>query len=258
PRAEVDEAGAKGQRFAAGDGAGARHGGPGLAGARGPASSGCDAGPAHAAGPQPPGGERPRGREASRGPQAGVGIVSTANPHSGHDHSVKPRCDTAADFFPRCEDLCVLQDSVPLPALRASLREGLLELTATASAGRHEETWAENLHSRRPDLDCMAGLRRITLNCDMLTGDLGASASAESLTLDLQQCGLTSEGGKALLKALETNGTLLVLDWITSPSVKEPSKAARQKKRTLILESGRKGKATIRIDVQWSPRIEAR
>ena len=39
--------------------------------------------------------------------------------------------------------------------------------------------------------------------------------------------------------------------WITSPSVKEPvkepSKAARQKKRTIILGSSHKGKATIRI-----------
>ncbi|XP_059869397.1 centrosomal protein of 78 kDa isoform X2 [Delphinus delphis] len=150
---------------------------------------------------------------------------------------------------------------------------------------RHEETWAESLRYRRPDLDCMAGLRRITLNCNTLIGDLGASAFAESLSedlwlraLDLQQCGLTSEGAKALLKALETNRTLVVLDirknplvdhsvmksvikkvlqngrsakseyqWITSPSVKEPSKAARQKKRTIILGSGRKGKATIRI-----------
>ncbi|XP_067569617.1 centrosomal protein of 78 kDa-like [Pseudorca crassidens] len=115
---------------------------------------------------------------------------------------------------------------------------------------RHEETWAESLHSRRPDLDCMAGLRRITLNCDMLIGDLGASAFAESLSEDLWlQCGLTSEGAKALLKALETNRTLLFLDyqWITSPSVKETCKAARQKKRTIILGSGRKGKATIRI-----------
>ncbi|TEA33829.1 hypothetical protein DBR06_SOUSAS16710018, partial [Sousa chinensis] len=90
---------------------------------------------------------------------------------------------------------------------------------------RHEETWAESLRSRRPDLDCMAGLRCITLNCDMLIGELGASAFAESLsgdlssdllsfikTLDLQQCGLTSEGAKALLKALETNRTLLFLD----------------------------------------------
>nr|XP_030732819.1 centrosomal protein of 78 kDa isoform X6 [Globicephala melas] len=89
---------------------------------------------------------------------------------------------------------------------------------------RHEETWAESLRYRRPDLDCMAGLRRITLNCNTLIGDLGASAFAESLSEDLW-----------------------LYQWITSPSVKEPSKAARQKKRTIILGSGRKGKATIRI-----------
>uniref|UniRef100_A0A8B9Y2C1 Centrosomal protein of 78 kDa n=1 Tax=Bos mutus grunniens TaxID=30521 RepID=A0A8B9Y2C1_BOSMU len=160
---------------------------------------------------------------------------------------------------------------------------------------RHEETWAESLRYRRPDLDCMAGLRRITLNCNTLIGDLGASGFAESLSedlwlraLDLQQCGLTNEGANALLKALETNRTLVVLDirknplvdhsvmkaiikkvlqngrsakseyqWITSPSVKEPvkepSKAARQKKRTIILGGSRKGKATIRI-VIWRHR----
>nr|XP_012319656.1 centrosomal protein of 78 kDa isoform X2 [Aotus nancymaae] len=150
---------------------------------------------------------------------------------------------------------------------------------------RHEETWAESLRYRRPDLDCMAGLRRITLNCNTLIGDLGASAFADSLSedlwlraLDLQQCGLTNEGAKALLEALETNRTLVILDirknplidhsmmkavikkvlqngrsakseyqWITSPSVKEPSKTAKQKKRTIILGSGHKGKATIRI-----------
>uniref|UniRef100_A0A8D0PHT8 Centrosomal protein 78 n=1 Tax=Sus scrofa TaxID=9823 RepID=A0A8D0PHT8_PIG len=50
---------------------------------------------------------------------------------------------------------------------------------------RHEETWAESLRYRRPDLDCMAGLRRITLNCNTLIGDLGASAFAESLSEDL-------------------------------------------------------------------------
>ncbi|XP_024108444.1 centrosomal protein of 78 kDa isoform X5 [Pongo abelii] len=156
---------------------------------------------------------------------------------------------------------------------------------------RHEETWAESLRYRRPDLDCMAGLRRITLNCNTLIGDLGASAFADSLSedlwlraLDLQQCGLTNEGAKALLEALETNTTLVVLDirknplidhsmmkavikkvlqngrsakseyqWITSPSVKEPSKTAKQKKRTIILGSGHKGKATIRI-VIWRHR----
>lgn len=150
---------------------------------------------------------------------------------------------------------------------------------------RHEETWAESLRYRRPDLDCMAGLRRITLNCNTLIGDQGASAFAASLSedlwlraLDLQQCGLTSEGAKALLEALETNRTLVVLDirknplidhsmmkavikkvlqngrsadseyqWVTSPSSKEPSKTAKQRKKTIVLGSSRKGKATIRI-----------
>ncbi|XP_019503833.1 PREDICTED: centrosomal protein of 78 kDa [Hipposideros armiger] len=89
---------------------------------------------------------------------------------------------------------------------------------------RHEETWAESLRYRRPDLDCMAGLRRVTLNCNTLIGDFGASAFAESLSedlwlraLDLQQCGLTNEGAKALLKALETNRTLVVLDIRKNP-----------------------------------------
>ncbi|XP_059785867.1 centrosomal protein of 78 kDa-like [Balaenoptera ricei] len=50
---------------------------------------------------------------------------------------------------------------------------------------RHEEIWAESLRYTRPDLDCMAGLRRITVNCNTLIGDLGASAFAESLSEDL-------------------------------------------------------------------------
>lgn len=33
-----------------------------------------------------------------------------------------------------------------------------------------------------------------------------------SKALDLQQCGLTNEGAKALLEALETNRTLVILD----------------------------------------------
>lgn len=40
-----------------------------------------------------------------------------------------------------------------------------------------------------------------------------------SLALDLQQCGLTNEGAKALLKALETNGTLVILDIRKNPLV---------------------------------------
>ncbi|XP_074426698.1 centrosomal protein of 78 kDa isoform X1 [Larus michahellis] len=155
---------------------------------------------------------------------------------------------------------------------------------------RHGEAWAESLRYRRPDLDYMTGLRRITFNCNMLVGDRGASAFADCLgedlwlkALDLQQCGISSEGARSLLDALQTNTTLVVLDirknplidhvmmkkiiervlmngnsanseykWLTSPSSKDALKT-RPKKRTIVLGSGRKGKATIRI-VIWKQR----
>ncbi|XP_049489855.1 centrosomal protein of 78 kDa isoform X3 [Panthera uncia] len=112
---------------------------------------------------------------------------------------------------------------------------------------RHEETWAESLRYRRPDLDCMAGLRRITLNCNTLIGDLGAGAFAESLSDDLWL--RDHSVMKAVIKKVLQNGRSAKSEyqWITSPSVKEPFKTARQKKRTIVLGSGRKGKATIRI-----------
>ncbi|KAM6230371.1 centrosomal protein of 78 kDa isoform 1-T2 [Porphyrio hochstetteri] len=149
---------------------------------------------------------------------------------------------------------------------------------------RHGEAWAESLRYRRPDLDCMSGLRRITFNCNMLVGDRGASAFADCLgedlwlkALDLQKCGISNEGARSLLDALHTNTTLVVLDirknplidhvtmkniiervlmngssanseykWLASPSSKDTLKT-RPKKRTIVLGSGRKGKATIRI-----------
>ncbi|KAM6034539.1 centrosomal protein of 78 kDa isoform 2-T3 [Chlamydotis macqueenii] len=151
---------------------------------------------------------------------------------------------------------------------------------------RHGEAWAESLRYRRPDLDYMTGLRRITFNCNMLVGDRGASAFADCLgedlwlkALDLQQCGISNEGARSLLDALQTNTTLVVLDirknplidhvvmkniiervltngssanpeykWLTSPSSKDALKT-RPKKRTIVLGSGRKGKATIRIGI---------
>ncbi|NWX54262.1 CEP78 protein, partial [Promerops cafer] len=149
---------------------------------------------------------------------------------------------------------------------------------------RRGEAWAESLRYRRPDLEYMRGLRRITLNCNMLVGDKGASAFADCLgedlwlkALDLQQCGISNEGARSLLDALQTNTTLVVLDlrknplighvlmkkiiervlkngnsadsefkWLMSPSSKDALKT-KPKKRTIVLGSGRKGKATIRI-----------
>ncbi|XP_066425305.1 centrosomal protein of 78 kDa isoform X2 [Molothrus aeneus] len=153
---------------------------------------------------------------------------------------------------------------------------------------RHGQAWADSLRYRRPDLEYMTGLRRITLNCNMLVGDRGASAFADCLgedlwlkALDLQQCGISNEGARSLLDALQTNTTLVVLDVRKNPlighslmkkiiervlkngssadsefkwlmSSKEALKT-KPKKRTIVLGSGRKGKATIRI-VIWKQR----
>ncbi|XP_064591422.1 centrosomal protein of 78 kDa isoform X2 [Zonotrichia leucophrys gambelii] len=162
--------------------------------------------------------------------------------------------------------------------------EHIANLLKHQAIRRHGQAWADSLRYRRPDLEYMTGLRRITFNCNMLVGDRGASAFADCLgedlwlkALDLQQCGISNEGARSLLDALQTNTTLVVLDvrknplighglmkkiiervlkngssadsefkWLMSPSSKDALKT-KPKKRTIVLGSGRKGKATIRI-----------
>ncbi|XP_072461114.1 centrosomal protein of 78 kDa isoform X2 [Notamacropus eugenii] len=164
--------------------------------------------------------------------------------------------------------------------------EHLANILKYQAIRRHEDVWAESLRYRNPDLDGMAGLQRISLNSNTLIGDQGVNAFAECLrdslwlrALDLQQCGISDEGAKILLSALEGNTTVVVLDirknplvdhclvkavidravqngksakaeykWLSSPTLKDSFKT-KQKKRTIILGSGRKGKATIRIGV---------
>ncbi|NP_001090753.1 centrosomal protein of 78 kDa [Xenopus tropicalis] len=149
---------------------------------------------------------------------------------------------------------------------------------------RHSEAWAESLRYRRPDLDCMAGLRRVTLNSNTLVGDRGAIALAEVIgedlwlkALDLRQCGISNEGAQAFLNAFQTNTTLIILDirrnplidrsllktiiervlmnahdtnseykWYTSPSSKDNGKV-RQKWRSINNWNGRKGKNIVRV-----------
>ncbi|XP_064591415.1 centrosomal protein of 78 kDa isoform X1 [Zonotrichia leucophrys gambelii] len=168
--------------------------------------------------------------------------------------------------------------------------EHIANLLKHQAIRRHGQAWADSLRYRRPDLEYMTGLRRITFNCNMLVGDRGASAFADCLgedlwlkALDLQQCGISNEGARSLLDALQTNTTLVVLDvrknplighglmkkiiervlkngssadsefkWLMSPSSKDALKT-KPKKRTIVLGSGRKGKATIRI-VIWKQR----
>ncbi|XP_070690241.1 centrosomal protein of 78 kDa [Pempheris klunzingeri] len=148
---------------------------------------------------------------------------------------------------------------------------------------RHGTAWAESLRYRQPQFEGMGGLRRVTLNCNTLIGDRGATALAHELTedlwvkaVDLQRCGLSSEGARRLLEALKTNSAVCVLDirsnplvdkvliktiiekvlmnadgqsqseycWI-KPAATEPQRASGPRRRAL--PSTVKGKATFRI-----------
>jgi len=50
---------------------------------------------------------------------------------------------------------------------------------------RHNEAWKDSLRYRRPDLDRMSGLRRITLNSNPMICDQGAQLLADVLKDDL-------------------------------------------------------------------------
>ena len=50
---------------------------------------------------------------------------------------------------------------------------------------RHNEAWRDSLRYRRPDLDRMTGIRRITINNNPMLGDQGAALLAEVLKDDL-------------------------------------------------------------------------
>ena len=50
---------------------------------------------------------------------------------------------------------------------------------------RHNEAWRDSLRYRRPDLDRMPGIRRITINNNPMMGDQGATLLAEALKDDL-------------------------------------------------------------------------
>ncbi|XP_022087058.1 centrosomal protein of 78 kDa-like [Acanthaster planci] len=97
--------------------------------------------------------------------------------------------------------------------------ESLAKLVKHQSMQRHSEAWKDSLRYRRPDLDRMAGIRRITLNQNPLVNDDGAVAFAEVLkddlwlkALDMQHCGISNLGAKALLDSLHQNSSIVVLD----------------------------------------------
>ncbi|KAL5020536.1 hypothetical protein ScPMuIL_003428 [Solemya velum] len=91
---------------------------------------------------------------------------------------------------------------------------------------RHNEAWRDSLRYRRPDLDQMQGIRRITINNNPMVTDQGAVLLAEALkddlwlkALDMQGCGISTDGAQHLLDVLKYNTTLVVLDVRRNPLI---------------------------------------
>lgn len=91
---------------------------------------------------------------------------------------------------------------------------------------RHSTAWVETLRYRRAEFEAMNGLRRITLNDNILIGDRGVSALARELTedlwvkaVDLQRCGISNDGAQVLEQMLQSNSTLCVLDIRRNPLI---------------------------------------
>lgn len=91
---------------------------------------------------------------------------------------------------------------------------------------RHDEAWKDSLRYGRPELDSMFGLRRITINNNPMMGDKAAEHLAEAFkgdlwlkALDMQDCGITTEGATYLLSGLKFNAMLHVLDVRLNPKI---------------------------------------
>ncbi|XP_063050936.1 centrosomal protein of 78 kDa [Engraulis encrasicolus] len=104
--------------------------------------------------------------------------------------------------------------------------EHLTSIIKHQAVRRHGTAWAESLRYRKAEFEGMSGLRRITLNDNILIGDQGAAALATELAedlwlkaMDLQKCGLSDEGAQSLRQALQSNRCLHVLDIRCNPLV---------------------------------------
>ncbi|TSO88119.1 Calcineurin-binding protein cabin-1 [Bagarius yarrelli] len=104
--------------------------------------------------------------------------------------------------------------------------EHLANIIKHQAMKRHTTVWAETLRYRRAEFEAMGGLRRITLNENILIGDRGVTSLARELTedlwvkvVDLQRCGMSNKGAQVLEKMLQSNSTLCVLDIRRNPLV---------------------------------------
>ncbi|KAI5622057.1 centrosomal protein of 78 kDa isoform X1, partial [Silurus asotus] len=104
--------------------------------------------------------------------------------------------------------------------------EHMANIIKSQAMKRHSTAWVETLRYRKAEFEAMGGLRRITLNENILIGDQGVASLAQELTedlwvkaVDLQRCGISNDGARALEKVLQSNTTLCVLDIRRNPLV---------------------------------------
>ncbi|EDO48167.1 predicted protein, partial [Nematostella vectensis] len=104
--------------------------------------------------------------------------------------------------------------------------EEIAKIIRFQATRRHSVAWQDSLRYRRPDMDRMTGLRRISLCKNPLVSDRGMSYLAEALkddlwvkALDLQQCGVSTEGAMEFQPVLKFNTTITVLDLRLNPLI---------------------------------------
>jgi len=118
--------------------------------------------------------------------------------------------------------------SISLDGCNLSCITSAVHLLRHQSLQHHTERWAESLRYRDPDPISSKGIRRISLNDNPAIGDDAALQLSEILqqdlwikAIDLQRCGLSNNGANLLLKSLESNHSLVVLDIRNNPAVSE-------------------------------------
>ncbi|XP_053600600.1 uncharacterized protein LOC128669658 [Plodia interpunctella] len=91
---------------------------------------------------------------------------------------------------------------------------------------RYSENWTHTLRYRMPELDAMAGLRRITLCNNPQLGDLGVSKLLEVMAddlwikaLDVQACGLREQTANDVIEMMRSNTTVVILDLRHNPDI---------------------------------------
>lgn len=91
---------------------------------------------------------------------------------------------------------------------------------------RFTEAWNQSLRYRDVDADKIPGLKYVCLNQNPEIGDAGLHALLSVLkedewikSLEMQHCGLTDAGGRAIVECLDYNKTLMVFDVRNNPTI---------------------------------------